>query len=285
MAARAKQAAGGRGKGKAMRLADVDLGRRLKDKATYEEKLDALQLRLLQIQQAYKRQGRRGIVVLEGWDTAGKGGLIRRMTVKLDPRQARVWPIGAPTAEEQGDHYLQRFWARLPDPGTLGVFDRSWYGRVLVERVEGFAEPAAWRRAYDEINAFERMLVDDGVRLVKLFLHIDREEQLERFRARLDVDYKRWKLTADDIRNHLRWDDYVVAADEMFARTSTREAPWHVIPANKKWYARVTGMQIIADALSAGVDLAPPPMDRQVAAAIEDLEKGRPGQAAKRFGW
>ncbi|HET8728429.1 MAG TPA: polyphosphate kinase [Alphaproteobacteria bacterium] len=285
MAGRAKKAASGRGKGKAIRLADIDLGRRLKDKATYEERLDALQLRLLQIQQAYKRQGRRGIVVLEGWGTAGKGGLIRRMTVKLDPRQARVWPIGAPSAEERGNHYLRRFWARLPDPGTLGVFDRSWYGRVLVERVEGFAPPAAWRRAYDEINAFERMLVDDGVRLVKLFLHIDRAEQLKRFRARLEVDYKRWKLTADDIRNHLRREDYVTATDEMFARTSTGAAPWHAIPANNKWYARVTGMQIIADALSAGVELAPPPMDETVAAAIADLEKGRPARAAKRFGW
>lgn len=266
-----------------IRLADVDLDQEVRDEAVYEKTLAKLQLRLLQIQQAYKRQGRRGIVVLEGWDTAGKGGLIRRMTVKLDPRQARVWPIGVPSADEQGDHYLQRFWARLPDPGTLGVFDRSWYGRVLVERIEKLAKPAAWQRAYGEINAFERMLQDDGMRLVKLFLHIDRQEQLKRFRERLDVDYKRWKLTPDDIRNHLRWDDYVTAADDMFARTSTATAPWHVVPANRKWYARVEGMRIIADALSKGVDLEPPPADPRIAAAIMDLEQGRPGRAAKRF--
>jgi polyphosphate kinase 2 (PPK2 family) len=270
-------------KSKVIRLAELDLKKGVKDAATYEKRLAALQLRLLQIQQAYLRQKRRGIVVLEGWDTAGKGGLIRRMTVKLDPRQARVWPIGAPTGDEQGDHYLQRFWRRLPNPGTLGVFDRSWYGRVLVERVEGFAKPAEWKRAYGEINDFERMLQDDGMRLVKLFLHIDRQEQLKRFRERLDVDYKRWKLTADDIRNHLRWDDYVNAADEMFARTSTPAAPWHVIPANRKWYARITGMETIVDVLSHGVDLDPPPVDPRIAAAIVDFEEGRPGRAAKRF--
>jgi polyphosphate kinase 2 (PPK2 family) len=284
MARSTKKPGGGR-KTRTPRLADIDLGLRLKDEATYERRLDELELRLLQIQQAYKRQDLRGIVVLEGWDTAGKGGLIRRMTVKLDPRQARVWPIGAPTVEEQGDHYLQRFWARLPDPGTLGVFDRSWYGRVLVERVEGFARPEEWRRAYEEINGFERLLIDDGVRLVKLFLHIDKEEQLKRFRERLDVDYKRWKLTPDDIRNHLRWDDYAVAIDDMFARTSTRAAPWHVIPANHKWYARVTGMQTIVDCLSKGIDLEPPAMDKRIAGAIQDLEKGRDARAAKRFDW
>lgn len=267
----------------AIRLADVDLDQKVRDKAFYEKELAKLQLRLLQIQQAYLRQKRRGIVVLEGWDTAGKGGLIRRMTVKLDPRQARVWPIGVPSADEQGDHYLQRFWRRLPDPGTLGIFDRSWYGRVLVERIESFAKPVEWRRAYDEINDFERMLQDDGMRLVKLFLHIDGKEQLKRFRERLDVDHKRWKLTPDDIRNLLRRDEYVVATDEMFARTSTPAAPWHVIPANRKWYARIEGMRIIADTLSQEVDLAPPPVDPRIAAAIEDLEQGRPGRAAKRF--
>ncbi len=267
----------------AIRLADVDLDQAVRDEATYGKKLARLQLRLLQIQQAYKRQGRRGIVVLEGWDTAGKGGLIRRMTVRLDPRQARVWPIGVPSADEQGDHYLQRFWARLPDRGTLGVFDRSWYGRVLVERVEGFAKPAEWRRAYDEINEFERMLLADGIRVVKLFLHIDREEQLKRFRERLDVNYKRWKLTPDDIRNHLRWDDYVVATDEMFARTSTVIAPWDVIPANRKWYARIEGMKIIADRLSDGIDLEPPPADPRITAAIQELEAGRPDRAATLF--
>jgi len=273
-----------RRKGKRLQLSELDLGQRLKNEATYEKRLAALQLRLLQIQQAYLRQKRRGIVVLEGWDTAGKGGLIRRMTVKLDPRQARVWPIGAPTPEEQGRHYLRRFWLRLPEPGTIGVFDRSWYGRVLVERVEGLAKPGEWKRAYGEINEFERMLLDDGVRLVKLFLHIDREEQIKRFRERLDVPYKRWKLTQDDIRNHLKWDDYVAAAEQMFERTSRPRAPWHLIPANHKWYARIAGMETIAEALSEGVDLDPPEVDPHVAAAIRDLEEGRPDRAAAQFG-
>lgn len=270
--------------GKRHRLADLDLAKQVKDEATYKKKLDELQLRLLQIQQAYLRQKRRGIIVLEGWDTAGKGGLIRRMTTKLDPRQFQVWPIGVPTTEEQGRHYLWRFWQRLPSSGEVSIFDRSWYGRVLVERVEGLAHPAEWRRAYDEINSFERMLQDDGVRLIKLFLHIDRDEQIKRFRERLDVPYKRWKLTEDDIRNHLRWDEYIAAAEEMFARTSKGRAPWHVIPANRKWHARITGMEIIAEALSEGVDLDPPEVDPRIAAAIRDLEDGRPDRAGAHFG-
>ncbi len=278
-----KENAAKRRKGQALRLADVEQGRQVKDEAAYEKRLARLQLRLMQVQQAYRRQGRRGVVVLEGWDTAGKGGLIRRMTVKLDPRQCRVWPISAPAPQELGQHYLQRFWRRLPDAGTLVVFDRSWYGRVLVERVEGIASPAEWTRAYGEINEFESMLHDDGVRLVKLFLHIDKQVQLKRFRERLDVPYKRWKLTPDDIRNHLRWDDYVTAADDMFARTSKRAAPWHIIPANKKWYARIKGLATIVEALSDGVDLEPPPLEPRIAAAIEDLEEGHPDRAAGHF--
>lgn len=265
------------------RLAKLDLGKSIEDEAAYDRKLDQLQLRLLQIQQAYLRQGRRAIVVLEGADTAGKGGLIRRMTVKLDPRTCHVWPIGAPTKAEQGRHYLRRFWLRLPEPGTLCVFDRSWYGRVLVERIEGYATSAEWRRAFHEINEFERMLLDDEVRLVKLFLHIDRKEQLARFRERLEVPYKRWKLTADDIRNHLRWDDYVEAAEEMFERTSTRDAPWRIIPANRKWYARIMGLTTIADALSDGVDLEPPPVDPRIAAAVRALAQGRADRAERQL--
>lgn len=266
--------------GRNRRLAGLDLDTGVRDERAYEKELARLQLRLLQIQQAFLRQKLRGVIVLEGWDTAGKGGLIRRMKAKLDPRQFHVWPIGAPTPEEQGRHYLRRFWLRLPAPGEICVFDRSWYGRVLVERVEKLATRDEWGRAYDEINEFEQMLLDDGVRLVKLFLHIDRKEQLKRFRERLDIAYKQWKLTAEDIRNHLHWDDYIEAAEDMFARTSTRHAPWHVIPANRKWYARLKGMETIDAALSRGIDLAPPPVDRRIAAAIEALEAGRPDRAA-----
>jgi AMP-polyphosphate phosphotransferase len=250
------------------RLAALDQSKKIADKKTYKRELDTLQMTILQIQQAYFRQQRRSIIVLEGWDTAGKGGLIRRLGEHLDPRGFRVWPIGAPTPAEQGRHYLYRFWQKLPEPGSIVVFDRSWYGRVLVERVEGFAAPGEWRRAYDEINAFERLLTDDGVRMIKLFLHITPEEQLARFQARLETPHKRWKLTEEDLRNRARWTDYAAAIEEMVERTSTESAPWHVIPANFKWYARVEGLKRVAATLGDGIDLTPPPADPEIAAAI-----------------
>jgi len=270
MARREKEAGGHR-----LRLADIDLGRKLKDEATYEKKLRALQLEMLNIQQAYQRQGRRAIIALEGWDTAGKGGLIRRLSAHLDPRSCQVWPIAAPTANEQGRHYLYRFWCRLPPPGMLAIFDRSWYGRVLVERVEGLATKAEWRRAYEEINEFERMLVDHGDRLVKLFLHISPQAQLERFRERLAVPYKRWKLTEEDLRNRRHWPAYEKAIDEMFRRTSTTTAPWHGVPCEYKWYGRVECLKIICRELARDVDVTPPAADPKVAAAIALLSAGQ----------
>jgi PPK2 family polyphosphate:nucleotide phosphotransferase len=244
---------------------------RLAGKAEYEAMLKTLQTRLLHIQQTYFHERRRAILVFEGWDAAGKGGAIRRLAEPLDPRGVHVWPIGAPTPAEQGRHYLWRFWQRVPEPGTFAVFDRSWYGRVLVERVEGFAEPGAWKRAYDEINEFERQLVDDGVRIVKLFFHITPEEQLERFRERLANPYKRWKLTEEDLRNRGRWPDYVKAAEDMFDRTSTSFAPWYAIPADSKWSARIACLEIVIDALRKGVTVAPPPVDPAVRRAAADL--------------
>jgi AMP-polyphosphate phosphotransferase len=264
----------GKAGGQHLRLADIDLERKLKDEDTYQRKLKALQLEILVIQQAYRRQGRRAVIALEGWDTAGKGGLIRRLSTRLDPRHCRVWPIGPPTPDEQGRHYLYRFWQKLPLPGTLAIFDRTWYGRVLVERVEGLAEDD-WRRAYDEINEFEAMLVDDGVRLVKLFLHISPQAQLNRFRERLAVPYKRWKLTADDLRNRRHWAAYEHAIDDMFERTSTKAAPWHGVPCEFKWYGRVEGLKIICRALSRDVDLASPPADPKIARAIRKLDRER----------
>jgi polyphosphate kinase 2 (PPK2 family) len=226
------------------------------------------------IQQTYYHDRRRGIVAVEGWDAAGKGGMIRRLTEKLDPRGIRVWPIGPPDPVEQGRHYLYRFWTKLPEPGGIAVFDRSWYGRVLVERVDKLAPKEAWKRAYDEINAFEKMLIDDGVRLVKLFLHITPEEQLERFVARLNAPYKRWKLTESDIRVHRQWDKYEDVIEDMFDKTSTGKAPWHAIPANQKWYARVAAIETIADEFSRGLDLRPPSIDPKVKlAALRLLEK------------
>src|SRR5579871_2677145 len=162
--------------------------------ADYERRLATMQETLQLVQQAYLGNTHRAVIVLEGWDTAGKGGVVRRLGWALDPRSFKVHAIAAPDGREKELHYLQRFWERLPQHGQITAFDRSWYGRVLVERVEGYATPVEWHRAYDEINRFEHMLVDDGVRLVKLFLHITPDEQLRRFRARLTDPLKRWKL-------------------------------------------------------------------------------------------
>ena len=255
-----------------IRLKDLDMdAARLADQDEYEQRLAKLQKELLHIQQTYWHEKRRAIILFEGWDAAGKGGAIRRLTAPLDARGFHVWPIGAPGVEDQGKHYLYRFWARLPGPGTLAIFDRSWYGRVLVERVEGFATKEQWSRAYDEITRFERMLTDDGVRIVKLFLHITPEEQLARFRERLTNPYKRWKLTEEDLRNRARWDDYAEATEEMFDRTSTANAPWSAIPANAKWYARVHVLETVTAALKEGVTVAPPPMDQKLAQIAEEI--------------
>ncbi|MCK6451519.1 MAG: polyphosphate kinase [Alphaproteobacteria bacterium] len=233
--------------------------------------LAALQIRMLQIQQAYRRDKRRAVLVFEGTDAAGKGGAIRRLTEKLDPRGIKVWPVGPPTPEEQGRHYLYRFWLHLPEPGQIAVFDRSWYGRVLVEKVEKLTPKAACERAYDEINAFERMLTDDGARVVKLFLEIDRREQLKRFRERALVPYKRWKLNEADIRAHGLWNEYRKAQHEMLRRTSTRAAPWHAVDANDKTRARLEVLRIVTDALSKGVELASPALDPGLRAGFEKL--------------
>jgi len=249
-------------------LARTKMVRATDDKKTYENKLESLQLRMLRIQQAYYHQQRRAVVVFEGWDAAGKGGAIRRVTEQLDPRGVQVHAIAAPSKEEQGKHYLYRFWQRLPRQGTIAIFDRSWYGRVLVEKVESFASKDAVQRAYDEINDFERLLLDDGVRLVKVFLHISKEEQLRRFAERLENPYKRWKLTDEDARNRAKWPDYVDAIDRMFARTSTTRAPWHVVGADWKWHARVHTLEILTEALAKDVDLTLPVVAPEALASL-----------------
>ena len=257
---------------KGLRLKDLDMSEQIKQEKSYEAELSALQDCMLRVQQAYYHEKRRAIVVFEGWDAAGKGGAIRRMTEALDPRGCKVWPIAAPRPDEQARHYLYRFWQRVPEPGTIAIFDRSWYGRVLVERVERLASDTEWKRAYDEINEFERMLADDGVRFVKLFLHITPEEQLERFEERLCNPAKRWKITEEDLRNRSRRPDYESAIEDMFDKTSTSQAPWHAVPANHKWYARVACLRITTDLLARGVNLEPPPLDIAVQkAAIEQL--------------
>jgi polyphosphate kinase 2 (PPK2 family) len=231
------------------------------DFADYERRLTSLQSVLQHIQQAYLATAGRAIIVLEGWDNAGKGGIVRRLGWALDPRSFKVNPIASPDEHERAQHYLQRFWRRLPEKGQIVVFDRSWYGRVLVERVEGFATEAEWRRAYREINEFERVLADSGIRLVKLFLHITPEEQQRRFRNRLTDPVKRWKLSYEDFRNRRRWPEYETAIEDMMAETSTKRAPWHLIPANCKPFGRIAAFRILEELLAEDVSLEPQPID------------------------
>ena len=241
--------------------------------AAYEKQLTKLQRLLTQIQQAYLFSGQSAVIVFEGWDAAGKGGTIRRMSAALDPRSFKVWPIGAPRKYYLERHFLVRFMERMPPNGAITAFDRSWYGRVLVERVEKLTPEKRWRNAYKEINDFERMLTDDNTRLVKLFFHISPEEQLARFEERLRNPLKRWKLSYEDFRNRSHWDDYASAIDEMFKRTSTDCAPWHLIPANDKKHARIAAMKIITKTLAKGVDLSPPVLDETILdAAKEHIE-------------
>jgi len=213
----------------------------------YKQQIKELQLRLLNLQLRLAQKRGNVIIVFEGPDAAGKGGAIKRLVERLDPRLVRVFSIGKPTADELQTHYLRRFWLRLPRYGQIAVFDRSWYGRVLVERVEGFATDAEWRRAYREINEFERLLADDGSVIIKFYLHITKDEQLVRFERRSKDPYKHWKITEEDWRNRARWDDHVTAAEEMFVRTHTPYAPWYVIPANYKWYARLQVLHIVTE--------------------------------------
>lgn len=231
---------------------------------TYDKDLLAQQQMLERIQHAYLFSGNRAVIVFEGMDAAGKGGTIRRIAWALDPRSLKVWPIGAPNEIEKRQHYLQRFWSRLPERGQMAVFDRSWYGRVLVERVEGFAEKEAWKRAYGEINEFEKQMADDGIRVVKLFLHVSKAEQLKRFEDRLSNPLKRWKLSYEDFRNRAKWDQYIEAAEDMFARTSTKHAGWHVIQSDNKPAARIAAIKIITEQLSKGIELKETPIDPKV---------------------
>lgn len=255
------------------RLSDWDLDHptySLKDKQQYKKQLKQAQELMLKVQQAYYHQGKRAIIIFQGWDAAGKGGAIRRITEKLDPRGYRVYPIASPTAEEQGKHYLYRFQTRLPKPGAIAIFDRSWYERVLVERIEAFASEYEWQRAYQEINEYERMLMDDGVRIIKIFMHISQAEQLKRFEERLNNPNKQWKLTEEDLRNREKWPLYEQATNEMFQRTSTTLAPWHIIPSNKKWFARTQALAILNQELSKHVDLSPPPVDESLVQAAKE---------------
>ncbi len=232
----------------------------------YDAGLARLQQRIARIQAAHIIHGKSAIVAIEGWDASGKGGVVQRLTALWDPRYYEVWPTAAPTEEERDRHFLWRFWKRLPGKGEINIFDRTWYGRVLVERVEGFCSEADWKRAYDEINEFEAQQKDSGVTIVKLFLHITQTEQDKRFQHRLADPWKRWKTGTDDYRNRARRADYLKAYDKMFERTDTRWAPWKVVDANNKKGARMAALSYVADRLQASVDMEPLEADPEVVA-------------------
>jgi len=209
------------------------------DQEEYRTKIKEYQLRLLNLQRALMVTRHNLIVVVYGPDAGGKGGAIKRLVEKLDPRTFRVYSVVKPTQEEYQHHYLCRFWNKLPPYGQIAIFDRSWYGRVLVERVEGFATSIEWKRAYREINEFERLLAEDGSLIVKAYLHITKDEQLARFKSREADPLKHWKITEEDWRNRRKWGEHNEAAEAMFEQTWTHYAPWTVVEANYKWYARL----------------------------------------------
>ncbi len=229
-------------------LSTIDLERTVSEEE-YKKELPRLQERLSKLAWEGKKKGVSTVAVFEGSDAAGKGGAIRRVTWALDARLYRVIPIAAPTDEERAHHYLWRFWRHIPPGGSFTIYDRSWYGRVLVERVEGFAKEEEWKRAYLEINDFEAQLVDSGIALSKLWLHISPEEQLRRFRERQEVEWKKHKITDEDWRNREKWSAYEIAIDEMVARTSTHDAPWTLVSATDKKAARLTVLTTLCNRL------------------------------------
>jgi polyphosphate kinase 2 (PPK2 family) len=237
-------------------LETLDLSLSL-DRDTYVQEVTRRQIQLRELGYQVYLQKRPVVILFEGWDAAGKGGAIKRITEKLDPRGYVVYPISAPEGEDKSRHYLYRFWRRLPERGQIAIFDRSWYGRVLVERVEGFATPAEWKRAFKEMNSFERQLRDFGTILAKFWIHISREEQLRRFEERKTIGYKAWKLTDEDWRNRHKWGVYEDAVEEMVLKTSTRTAPWCLVEGNEKYWARVKVLTKLVEILSRELDYEP----------------------------
>jgi polyphosphate:AMP phosphotransferase len=234
-------------------LDHVDLTKTLDD-VTYEKKLTRYWAKLAKLSRKSHRAGLSAVIAVEGWDAAGKGGVIRRLTKPLDAARYRVVPVAAPNEEERAHHYLWRFWRRLPRAGHWTIFDRSWYGRVLVERLEGFATEEEWQRAYSEINDFEEILVHHGILVLKFWMHISPEEQLRRFKAREKVPFKKYKITSEDYRNRDRWNAYELAADEMVQRTSTDYARWHLVAGNDKRWARIQVLKTVCRELEAVLD-------------------------------
>jgi len=236
------------------KLAEVDLSLSI-EREEYGSRLKTAQSDLERIHNAMYKQRLPAAIVFEGWDAAGKGGAIKRTVAPLDPRGYKVAPYGAPNDVEKSHHYLWRFWNEVPKAGHLTVFDRSWYGRVMVERVEGFCSTDDWKRAFGEINDFEKQLVDSGIVLLKFWLHIDPDEQLKRFEVRTNTPEKEWKITDEDWRNRDKWDQYLEAVDEMLLRTSTDYAPWTIVEAVDKLYSRLKVIETVRDRLESALVL------------------------------
>lgn len=234
-------------------LDGVDLGQTISDK-DYKKQLAKYQARLSRLAWAAREKRRSSIFMFEGWDAAGKGGTIRRLTGAMDARLYRVISVAAPTDEEKAQHYLWRFWRHIPQAGYITIYDRSWYGRVLVERVEQFAQEHEWQRAYMEINAFEQQLNEHGIILCKFWLHISPEEQLRRFQERERIAYKQYKITEEDWRNREKWEPYTQAVSDMLTRTSTSYAPWHLVAANDKRLARVSVLRSVCERIEQALD-------------------------------
>ena len=230
------------------KLKDVDLSHTIEDEE-YKKELKKLQARLSELHNKIYERKIPVILCYEGWDAAGKGGNIRRVAYPLDPRGFDVHPIASPLPHELNRQYLWRFWTRLPRTGHICIFDRTWYGRVMVERLEGFCSEKDWQRAYNEINEFERQMTDWGAVVLKFWIHIDPETQLARFTERQNTPEKQWKITDEDWRNREKWPQYEEAVDEMLRKTSTKNAPWYIIESNDKKYARIRTLKIITEAL------------------------------------
>ena len=230
------------------KLSQIPLDKEIPEEE-YKKELKDLQARLSELHNRLYRQKIPVIIAYEGWDAAGKGGNIKRITGALDPRGFEVHPIASPEPHEKARHYLWRFWKRLPKTGHIAIFDRTWYGRVMVERLEGFCSENDWQRAYNEINEFERELSDWGAVIIKFWVQIDKDTQLARFTDRQNTPEKQWKITDEDWRNREKWDLYEDAVNEMLAKTNTAYAPWHVLESNDKKYARIKALKIVIDAI------------------------------------
>ncbi len=235
------------------KLSEISLDKEISEEE-YKKELKNLQSKLSELHNRLYRRKIPVVIAYEGWDAAGKGGNIKRITEALDPRGFEVHPIASPLPNEKARHYLWRFWNRLPKTGHIAIFDRTWYGRVMVERLEGFCSENEWQRAYNEINEFEKELSDWGAVIIKFWVQIDKDTQLARFEERQSTPEKQWKITDEDWRNREKWDLYETAVNEMLKKTNTTYAPWHVLESNDKKYARIKALKIVIDAIEAALD-------------------------------